>query len=372
MRLLIPALLAACEPVVEPDSAACDPGDTTWDSWGAGFFASYCLSCHSASTPDRRGAPVGMDFDSEAQVLTNLDGIERSVLTDVTMPRGGGVPEAELERLRTYIACGDGGDAYVAPVLLPVATVSEVEADLDMVLEQGVFLPFDLHLWFEDLLNEAEGDDRSCPHRVRAPDEESNWTMFWSGTCVTPRREFVGDTISYVEVERGVETHVQIWDLFSLTGTDLATGAPIVAGGNTLFTWFVSGAAAQFNTFWGGRYHDPSSAGPFAGEQSAGLKLDGMYSGRDGLAATVSGGLAVGGATVDFRDVVFTAGCAGPSGVIGVRDPGGGWWTLTLPDDCSGCGPLSFEGTAHGSSCAGLALAERLEADVLAAMVDFP
>ena len=350
----------------------CESGATTWDTWGAGFFASYCRSCHSASTPDRRGAPLGVDFDTEAQVYALRHDIERSVLTDGTMPRGGGVPDAELERLRTYLACGDGSDMYVAPVLSPVATIAEVEADLERVLNQGVLLPFDLHRWFEGVLDDADGAAPGCPRRNRGAEDEADWTLFWSGTCASPARDVAGDAIAYVDIGRGEDTRIDVWDLFSLTGTDLATGGGIVAGGNTAFSWFVTSGAAQFTAFWGGRYHDPGSAGPFAAEQSAGLTIEGWYGGRDGLIGTVSGGLAVGEATVDFREVTFTGGCAGPSGVIGIRDASSGWWTVTLGDDCSGCGPLSFEGTLHGSSCAGLALAQRLEADVLAAMTDFP
>ncbi len=364
--------LVACEPLVDPVVESCEPGDTTWDSWGAGFFGSYCRSCHSSSTPDRRGAPEGVDFDTEAQVLANLEGVHRSVLTEGTMPRGGGVPDVELERLRAYLACGDGAAVYDVPVLIPVTTVAEVEADLDTVLTQGLFFPFELHRWFDQLLDDADGAALGCPRRDRSADDEADWTLYWSGFCDTGVRELAGDVIADVRSDVGESTSMQAWDLFSLTGTDLGTGGAIVAGGNTTFSWSVLPGAAQFNTFIGGRYHDPGSEGPLAFQQSAGLTIDGLYGGRDGLVATVSGGLSVGEATVDFREISLTSACAGPSGVIGVRDAGSGWWALTLSDDCSGCGPLSFEGTDYGSSCAGLILAERLKADVLAAVADFP
>ncbi len=41
---------------------------------------------------------------------------------------------------------------------------------------------------------------------------------------------------------------------------------------------------------------------------------------------------------------------------MGIRDPSGGWWTVTLDDDCSGCGALTWtDGTEYGEVCPGLA-----------------
>lgn len=76
-----------------------------WENWGGGFFAGYCRSCHSAGTPDRRGAPEGMDFDTLEQVLSYRAAIEGSVVDEGTMPYGGGLPSEELTRLQTFLAC---------------------------------------------------------------------------------------------------------------------------------------------------------------------------------------------------------------------------------------------------------------------------
>jgi hypothetical protein len=77
----------------------------TWENWGAGFFAGYCRSCHSAATPDRRGAPASVDFDTSAQVSGLKGAIRSSVLDAGTMPYGGGVPPEELDRLRVFLDC---------------------------------------------------------------------------------------------------------------------------------------------------------------------------------------------------------------------------------------------------------------------------
>ncbi len=110
--LLVGALAcASAEPTAddsqaEADSCSLAASSTTWENWGAGFFAGYCRTCHSSGTADRRGAPEAVNFDSEADALAQLDAVERTVLDDGTMPIGGGVPDVELERLREYLACG--------------------------------------------------------------------------------------------------------------------------------------------------------------------------------------------------------------------------------------------------------------------------
>lgn len=91
------ALLLAC---AQPPAAEAGP---TWDSWAHGFFVGYCDSCHSGATPDRHGAPASVTFDTEEQVLGQLDAIRRTVLDDGTMPVAGGVFQDDLDRLRAYL-----------------------------------------------------------------------------------------------------------------------------------------------------------------------------------------------------------------------------------------------------------------------------
>ena len=99
-----------CSGAVDTSAAAedtCAPGSeaTTWDAWGAGFFAGYCRTCHSADTPDRRGAPESLNFDTEAEVRASAGLIQSSVIDEGTMPIGGGVPDVELQRLAQYLGC---------------------------------------------------------------------------------------------------------------------------------------------------------------------------------------------------------------------------------------------------------------------------
>jgi len=97
------------------DQAELDPCDTgllspSWAGWGDGFFRTYCSACHALNAPDRHGAPLGVYFDSEGEVAAQAAAIRRRVLTEGTMPVGGGVPETDLQLLERYLDCGIGDD----------------------------------------------------------------------------------------------------------------------------------------------------------------------------------------------------------------------------------------------------------------------
>jgi hypothetical protein len=84
------------------DPAAID-ASLSWSGWADGFFATYCRSCHSASTPDRRGAPEGVDFDHEAEVGAQVARVRARVLEQGDMPAGGGVVQDDLWLLDRYL-----------------------------------------------------------------------------------------------------------------------------------------------------------------------------------------------------------------------------------------------------------------------------
>lgn len=99
----------ALVPAFERAAPAADCGDVpavTWDGWAHGFFLNYCTSCHSASAPDRHGAPTGVDFDSESQVRDGLDAVRSTVFETHTMPVGGGIAEDDLVLLGIWLDCG--------------------------------------------------------------------------------------------------------------------------------------------------------------------------------------------------------------------------------------------------------------------------
>ena len=80
-------------------------GYPTWAGFGEGFFAGRCASCHAASAPERFGAPETVTFDSEDDVLRQIDAVQRVILDDASMPPGGGLHVDELDRLAVYLDC---------------------------------------------------------------------------------------------------------------------------------------------------------------------------------------------------------------------------------------------------------------------------
>ncbi|MDP2310171.1 MAG: hypothetical protein Q8P18_29405 [Pseudomonadota bacterium] len=104
-------LLLGCAPVDPPPavatrSATCVSAPAvTWENWGHGFFLTWCASCHAASTPDRRGAPEGVDFETEADLARWSDRIRARTLDEHTMPVGGGLYDADLALLEVLLTC---------------------------------------------------------------------------------------------------------------------------------------------------------------------------------------------------------------------------------------------------------------------------
>lgn len=79
----------------------------SWATFGQGFVRTYCTGCHSAEVVNRRGAPPGVDFDTEAQTLAQAERIlARSTGDAPDMPPAGGPPPETLLRLRIWLECG--------------------------------------------------------------------------------------------------------------------------------------------------------------------------------------------------------------------------------------------------------------------------
>lgn len=95
---------AGAESAVELPEDSAPSCAQTWDNFGDGFFASYCRGCHSATTPERNGAPEGVDFDTEAQVIASA-GLVRAVVDGGSMPVGGGVLDDDRELFGLYMDC---------------------------------------------------------------------------------------------------------------------------------------------------------------------------------------------------------------------------------------------------------------------------
>lgn len=100
----------------EAESAGC--GELSYQSFGADFFASYCLRCHNeqlVGDQNRTDAPTGINYNSlsDIRVFQNRIRLRAGVQGDMP-PRLLPVPrpsEAERQMLIEWIDCGLPADA---------------------------------------------------------------------------------------------------------------------------------------------------------------------------------------------------------------------------------------------------------------------
>ncbi|MES2644972.1 MAG: hypothetical protein V4850_36130 [Myxococcota bacterium] len=101
---MILLLLACVAGNTAPEDSGCETA-VTWQNFAQGFFVSYCQSCHAATAADRHGAPEGIDFATEAEVRAQTDAVRRVVLTNATMPPGGGMLADDVTLLGEWLEC---------------------------------------------------------------------------------------------------------------------------------------------------------------------------------------------------------------------------------------------------------------------------
>lgn len=116
--VLAPALallIAACSNGA-PTGSTCPPSSApTYGSFAQQFMATYCTSCHSASSTNRHGAPGSQNYDTEQDLIKHAADIDEAAAkgpdaTNTFMPELGGTvtrkpTDAEREMLGQYLAC---------------------------------------------------------------------------------------------------------------------------------------------------------------------------------------------------------------------------------------------------------------------------
>ncbi len=346
-------LLLACAPDPALDSSssdACVP-TASWDGWGQGFFATWCGSCHSATTADRRGAPVGLDFDTAAQVHAARAAITQATLTASTMPVGGGLSSADRTLLEAYLACVDPtATAADIDLTVPVSLdLAAVTTRIDQALAFGVPRAEALWIGYLDLL--YTHGELTCPYGWALPLHEYQSSM--DGCTTATGWVFAGLSIREQTIDAEGTEEVLIADGF----VESPTGQWGVLAGE--LDWWRSAAGGE----GGGVSWTQTLTGTWGWEWGAGwiaevpgfsLYLSGEWS-DERASATVDGGLSLGGAAVYLEAVTIdTERCGGvPTvGIVSVRDDDGFWYALALHEDCSGCGAVTDPtGAALGEAC---------------------
>ncbi len=110
-------VLAACGGKADDSAAAADPCDRRpaldWGNFGKGLMDKHCNGCHSTlvERSSRKGAPLGVDFNTYAGVLEFADRIgARSLGEAPTMPPGGGPDLVERAQLEEWLQCEVAAD----------------------------------------------------------------------------------------------------------------------------------------------------------------------------------------------------------------------------------------------------------------------
>lgn len=91
--------------------------DVSWEGSVAPVLTTWCTPCHASTVPeaDRRGAPLGLDFDSWEEASRYADRIAAAAGPDTArMPPGGGLTEEQRAQLVRWADCGAPGEP--APV----------------------------------------------------------------------------------------------------------------------------------------------------------------------------------------------------------------------------------------------------------------
>ena len=316
-----------------PDStAACD--GPTWEGFGEGFFRTWCRSCHSATTPDRRGAPEALDYDTYEQVVAGAETIRDAVLVRGSMPLGGGVHADDLDQLEAFLDCPTTGDGDAADVgewaPTPTLDAAGVQAAIDAAFPVGdVPNPMDAR---DRLVVWLEHSDFSCPvtHQLST---SASWDGCYAGG--TGGYWFSGLSVFDGDAELHGVGAFSLQADFNWRDPD---DNPFDAGGVANVERGDDGSATLQLT---GTWSDATATGwveDFSGAWDATVEHDTL---------TWTGSIARGDAAIHL-DVVVTEACT--DGVVGVRDVDG-WHTLELT---CGCGPWTFEGTSMGETCVDL------------------
>ena len=100
----------ACKAETSIDDYSCPKEGTklTYATFGEGYLAQNCQTCHGAASSDRKGAPSGYDFGTVESVREHKSRIfARAAADNVTMPPGpDDPPSSERYRLAEWLACG--------------------------------------------------------------------------------------------------------------------------------------------------------------------------------------------------------------------------------------------------------------------------
>lgn len=262
-----------------------------------------------------------------------------------------------LALMLCFWACGRGASGESAAETgggaetggLPLAELPDPTWDADGVTEQLAALPAlglpDPGTLLEIFQGMWVGADPDCPHIG------GSYSLVESfGGCETDDGYTFGGVSIYDPGEDG-----DFWllgDCFIVDDQDRT----FYASGEIDLVSTDEGWTSKLTGIWG----YPGAESPWA-SLVPGLAL---WLSRDLDGVHLGGSYGLGDLHLFFDEVNVADGC--PTGTVWLRDPQGSWYLLSLDEDCSGCGELTYGDVVLGEACVDLAsatedLADRVE-----------
>lgn len=247
----------------------------------------------------------------------------------------------------------DSAVYFEATPLTAEWSANDVESAIRESAERGLHLPVDTVAWVETLIDDLSTGTGTCPQLEPSADVDGAYTSYWYGECLGQIYELAGDWQVQLFKKKGDGSSTySASELHSFTGTALANGSDVGGGGFAWMEWQASDAGALVTMGSGGHWVDGSRSDALAEGVSAALDVGGAIVPEVGFVGDIIGITGTSEAPVELA-LTYVDGCAGGAGQVRVRDPSSGWWEITLDEDCSGCGNLSFAGNLSGTACVG-------------------
>ncbi len=187
----------------------------------------------------------------------------------------------------------------------------------------------------------VEGGDGSCPHHPSLSLHED-----FSG-CNSSRGYTFGGFSEYFGEPDGEGSFSLTADVFAIN----PAGERFEAAGEAMWEIDPTGGedgSGHFVASLVGTWGAPGRSDWLADAPGEAIWIEG-----DRAGILVEGGFSLNGDSLSADDLRIDPDCPA-AGRVEVRDPGGSWFTLDLPEDCSGCAPLVFGGVAGEDLCVDL------------------
>ena len=366
IAVIVGSLMLSCKPSVEPidsgesevdpggDTSVCtgcdspceSPLGVTWESFGQGFFQTYCNACHSSTTEARNGAPAGVDFEQVGVAAAFEERIRVRVLEEATMPVGGGVPTEDLVLLEDLLVClgqveqSDPADTSAATE--PQWSVEDVLNEVSAALAHGLPDPYSPR---DSFLGMFVGRDSQCPS-----DSGFNLSGSFNGCMASTGYRFAGTSAYEGPTTPQKGPFHLIGDFYIIDSQDQwfrGGGDLLVDRATSPGTWPEVIDASLL-----GSWSYDADGGWLGGNSTLATWIH-SESEPSGWTLELDGSFGYGEHYMVFEDLLFDSDdCEGhPTGRLGVRGLDGQWYYLDFGEACSGCGEVWGVGALLGEGC---------------------